>query len=270
MNQSLHLPTRRMQLGRCGGENKRKNIMENKINIAELLKDCPKGMELDCTMFEEVTLLEVTDSRFPIKIAIGDKRYRYLTETGGYANDIIPESKCIIFPKGKTTWEGFVPPCKFKEGDVVTCVFQGVVQGTGIFDYEEQSEAWIHVCINLHNEFFTDGHLGHVRNLRLATEEEIQKLFKAIKDKNYKWDAETKALVPNKFDITTLKPFDKVLVRSCNYQTWTVGMFSFYCKENIHPFACVGGYVSQCIPYEENKHLLGTTDDCDDFYKTWE
>ena len=28
-------------------------------------------------------------------------------------------SKCVIFPKGKTTWEGFVPPCKFKDGDVI-------------------------------------------------------------------------------------------------------------------------------------------------------
>ena len=26
--------------------------MENKLNISELLKDCPKGMELDCTLFE--------------------------------------------------------------------------------------------------------------------------------------------------------------------------------------------------------------------------
>lgn len=25
-----------------------------KINIANLLKDCPKGMELDCTMYENV------------------------------------------------------------------------------------------------------------------------------------------------------------------------------------------------------------------------
>lgn len=25
-----------------------------------------------------------------------------------------------------------------------------------------------------------------------------------------------------------------------------------------------------CIPYEGNEHLSGTTDDCDDFYKNWE
>lgn len=30
-----------------------------KINVAELLKDCPKGMELDCAMFDNVTLVEV-------------------------------------------------------------------------------------------------------------------------------------------------------------------------------------------------------------------
>ena len=28
--------------------------MENKINIAELLKDCLKGMELDCTCADNV------------------------------------------------------------------------------------------------------------------------------------------------------------------------------------------------------------------------
>ena len=26
-------------------------IVMKKINVAELLKDCPKGMELDCTIF---------------------------------------------------------------------------------------------------------------------------------------------------------------------------------------------------------------------------
>ena len=28
--------------------------MEQKINIAELLKDCPKGMELNCLMYDNV------------------------------------------------------------------------------------------------------------------------------------------------------------------------------------------------------------------------
>lgn len=33
--------------------------MENKINLVELLKDCPQGMELDCTIYDGVTLKSV-------------------------------------------------------------------------------------------------------------------------------------------------------------------------------------------------------------------
>ena len=165
-----------------------------KINVAELLKDCPKGMELDCTMYENVSfigLAEDTLIEYPILVDICDGEYDMrLTKEGCWGAH--PNAKCVIFPKGKTTWEGFVPPCKFKDGDVVTSVFQGVVQGTGIFDYEEQSEAWIHACINLNNEFFTDGYLGHVYDLRLATEEEKEKLFQAIKEHGYRWNSETK------------------------------------------------------------------------------
>lgn len=36
------------------------------------------------------------------------------------------------------------------------------------------------------------------------------------------------------------------------------------------PLGFVREYLeTQCIPYEGNEHLLGKTDDCDEFYKTW-
>lgn len=91
-------------------------VME-KINVAELLKDCPSGMELDCAMFENVTFVRVDIGRkqFPIEIAVGGIRSKYLTKEGCFHDTtLLPESKCVIFPKGKTTWEEFVPPCKFK------------------------------------------------------------------------------------------------------------------------------------------------------------
>jgi hypothetical protein len=74
-------------------------------------------------------------------------------------------------------------------------------------------------------------------------------------------------LVPNKFDITTLKPYDKVLMRSSNAREWTCTLFSHYSNNKF--YGC-GMCCEQCIPYEGNEHLLGTTDDCDDFYKNWE
>ena len=78
-------------------------------------------------------------------------------------------------------------------------------------------------------------------------------------------------LVPNKFDISTLKPFDKVLVRDNNTQKWVISFFSRYNNLAIYKYSCINGNgYAQCIPYEQNEHLLGTTNDCDEFYKTWE
>ena len=81
-------------------------------------------------------------------------------------------------------------------------------------------------------------------------------------------------LAPNKFDITTLKPFDKVLVRDGDTYVWEAHLFSRYYKNSDKPYICIGVEVlneyRQCIPYDSNKELLGTTNDCDNYYKTWE
>ena len=88
-----------------------------KINIAKLLKDCPKGMELDCTNYSgEVTFEEIVDSQvYPIKIKIkyGNEYFEHILTKYGQSCKT-PYNKCIIFPNGKTTWEGFVTPCKLK------------------------------------------------------------------------------------------------------------------------------------------------------------
>jgi hypothetical protein len=78
-------------------------------------------------------------------------------------------------------------------------------------------------------------------------------------------------LVLNKFDINTLKPFDKVLVRDSDKGVWCCSFFSHYTDTycSFYSFRCVGTSYRQCVPYEGNEYLLGTTDDCDDFYKTW-
>ena len=80
-------------------------------------------------------------------------------------------------------------------------------------------------------------------------------------------------LVPDKFDINNLKPLQPVLVRDTNGQVWTMDLFSHKIDTNKRlriSFVCVGHYPNQCIPYEGNEHLLGTINDCDEYYKTWE
>lgn len=438
--------------------------MENKIDIAELLKDCPKGMELGCSVFEDVTLYKIDtdiENEFPIRIKTKNDYFLDLTKYGTYAN--VEEAKCVIFPKGKTTWKGFVPPCKFKDGDILTtdlgsifvlkepsekeCYYSCYI---ALNDVSRIVKSYTHFCIKegcrlateeekeklfqaikadgykwnaetktlekltepkFHEgQWITDGHVGgqitsiednypcykiadfmggintsipftlqdnyhlwtiqdakdgdvlaayeclvlfkkldglnikcyctyhFINNLRFyvdtlqnkdafhpATEEEKAKLFQAIEDNGYKWDNETKTLeklpkfkegnnirekdnksvtftisyiddscyycddyvicnicdqdnwelVPNKFDITTLKPFDKVLVKTnVHHPVWSIDFYGGYDSKvggSFTPFAVTGDkYFQQCIPYEENKHLRGTTNDCDDFYKTWE
>ena len=298
--------------------------MENKINIAELLKDCPKGMELDCVLFDGVVFDEIDDDEewdCPIHIKTKDGEIWDLTSTGCWADS--PSAKCVIFPKGKTTWEGFHKP--FKPGDIVI-----TDNNEHAFIYSGENDSfWECYCgvfcgtrdICLNSRVWS----GKSHNIRLATEEEKQKLFQVIKDNGYKWNAETKTLeklvepqfnvgdkirekgdeaaaftisdiddscyycgeyiicnicdqddyelVPDRFDINTLKPFEsRVLVRDTADEPWEPAFFGYYKDAHKYPtFSIVGGsYWKQCIPYEENKHLLGKTNDCIDFYKTWE
>lgn len=78
-------------------------------------------------------------------------------------------------------------------------------------------------------------------------------------------------LFPNKFDITTLKPFDKVLVRQYN-EHWHIQFFETIHKYNKkYPFMCLGGKIySFCIPYIGNEHLLDTMNEPSEFYRYWE
>lgn len=168
-----------------------------KINIAELLKDCPKGMELDCTMYDNVTLDRVDiDDTYSIKI---DTKCGFSTRLTRYGQNVnIEDAKCVIFPKGKTTWEGFVLPCKFKDGDVVVtgnkykCV--AIFKSAKSFYDHEGFNYYVLIPLYIKEATLrTDDWIDGV-GTRLATEEEKQKLFKTIKEHGYKWNAETKTL----------------------------------------------------------------------------
>ena len=83
-----------------------------------------------------------------------------------------------------------------------------------------------------------------------------------------------------RFDPKTFQPFDKVLAR-CTESAWVPTLFGFFIdtdnKDPFSPFVlgervvCVDIGYQQCIPYnDETKHLVGTLDDCPEFYKWWE
>lgn len=300
--------------------------MENKINLVELLKDCPKGMELDCTMFENLyfdyilkpeDLILCYTEYDNIRTSVTFNRY------GAYSG--IRQAKCVIFPKGKTSWKGFQKP--FKDGDIITCT-NAWVSFVAIFKkIIRDGESFERYCVLIlkDNRFKASCRYSDFKNPRLATEEERNKLFDAIRVNGFRWNAETKTLeklvvpnfkvgdkikhkynntyctlgeysegisayrtniglaltykdlehwelVPDKFDINTLKIFEsKVLVRSGKHENWRPAMFGGIEIESHDPYVTVGGsYFKYLIPYEGNEHLLLSKNDCDDFYKTWE
>lgn len=57
------------------------------------------------------------------------------------------------------------------------------------------------------------------------------------------------------------KPFDRVLVRDKDDDEWKPQLFSCYCDDHIYKYYTLAedSFV-QCIPYEGNEHLVGTTD----------
>ena len=111
-----------------------------------------------------------------------------------------------------------------------------------------------------------------------ATAEQRDLLFQKMKEEGYVWNDEKKELkkIQPHYNISNFKPFDKVLVRCSNDEEW---MIEFYCKYDTlvhtsphrdYPFMGIGDSYSQCIPFnDDTKHLLGTTDMCDEQYINW-
>ena len=90
----------------------------------------------------------------------------------------------------------------------------------------------------------------------LATDEEKQQLFSALKKENKAWDADKKMFVDLNPKVE-LKPFEKVLVRDNEDDIWEVSLFGY--KDELY-YRCDNGIPwIQCIPYDGNEHLLGTT-----------
>ena len=289
-----------------------------KINIAEILKNCPEGMELYSPLCGECRVLNIYDE-LGFDVICGDDTVYNFSYDGRY--NIMGE--CCIFPsKENRDWSKFQRP--FKDGDIVAGENCACGYITIFRKFIDDTSFRHHACLTGLGKFKIDD-ISDNANLRFATKEEKEKLFDAIKANGYKWNPRTKILeklsrfkvgnkikcktseniftvidirdgvyilshtddkfgyhvpfrlekdyelIPNKFDITNLKPFDKVLVR-VNNSYWRIQFFERINKKNKnYPFVCMNGSnYKQCIPYEGNEHLLGTIDNCDEYFKNWE
>jgi hypothetical protein len=106
-----------------------------------------------------------------------------------------------------------------------------------------------------------------------ATKEQRDLLFAKMKEAGYKWDADKKELkkIPKHYDISNFHAGMPVLVRIRDEHKWCYVLFSHrYIHQGILHFHAGGAGWLQCIPFnDDTKHLLGTTDMCDEQYINW-
>ncbi len=236
--------------------------MENKINIAEILRDMPEGTKLYSPLFGKCECIEVVNSKYPIVIKAQSANGAVTEDFSGNGRfiDGLEDAECLLFPSAKMRcWDKF-----FKRGDVVVsrpgrmmAIFEGWVD-----DSYTEFNTTINRYMGKEQDSWGEEEVCSIRVFSKATNEERAK-FIAAAEKHYggKYDPETLQVEPVKVvePKCSFKPFDKVLVRRNEDSVWRCELFSHYNTFNKRcPYVCLSSVYKCCIPYEGNQHLLGT------------
>lgn len=230
--------------------------MNNKINIAEILKDCPKGMELYSPIYGKVELLKVnSNSVYSIMTATSIDRSGTFTSEG-LLYEKYPSAECLLFPSSEMRdWTKF-----FKRGDVVRSIDDGaqaVFKGWESDDYTSFYASIVH-----HAEVDEwDEDIVFAVESFYKEYEEFARGFIVDAEEHYngKYNPDTLRVEPVK-PKCPFKPFDKVLVRDGVDEQWRINIFSHHQEKGGFPYVCMSGVYRDCIPYnEDTAQLLNTT-----------
>ena len=305
------------------------------MNVAKLLKYCPKGTKLYSTVFGEVKFSEVYPDN-TIVVIIKDDWKRVFRKDGSYSE----YGECVLFPaKNQKDWSKFRLPVK--KGDIMMSDGRAFIISD---DYADTFGDAYHkyICgINVGGKFKVSQSNSHqwTNSFYIPASEEAKKeLFDKMTEAGYRWNADTLELEKiesefkegdvyiNKegdlylligkiakdigkaailyangdfiteaaFTITSdglalakssdrnklfsflirkgykydkvqhnvkkqcFKPFDRVLVRNNDTDSWKADIYLGYDENNPFSYICTRDNYNICIPYEDNEYLLGT------------
>lgn len=197
------------------------------MNIANLLKYCPKGTKLYSLIHGEVTLDKVYNSNtYPIRVITSLKNNEYFSSEGLY-NQRYFDGECILFPsKKQRDWSEFRIPVK--RGDIVMEVdgsYPFIASGEFTKDGFPK-----YICgINLENNLQMDMGAHWTSEFYIPASEEVKKkLFDKIAEAGYRWNSATLELekkpIFKEGDVVVDEAGNLYLVR-CQNETYT----QFYC-----------------------------------------
>ena len=213
------------------------------INLANILKYCPKGTKLYSPIFGEVKFLTVFNNEYIDTYTSAGNILRFQKDgrfdSGG---------ECMLFPsKRQKDWYAF--QISVKRGDIMM-----LTDKSAVFIVDTMRDNYIKTIayVSKHSDFRVGGRifLSYIP----ASEDMKEKLFKAMNKAGYTWDGETLKKKKSQF-----KPFDKVLVRDSESDKWRCAFYSHFEPFRIYPHVTNTGTFAMCIPFEGNEHLVGTT-----------
>ena len=232
--------------------------MKNKINIAEILRDMPKGTKLYSPLFSKCELVDTYTGE-------GDEPIRVEPFCGGVSRTFsskgryferYQDAECLLFPSAKIRdWGKF-----FKRGDIV---YNPHSQMYAVFEcWVNDDYTEFNTTINYYKDR-TFG-VGEVCNTEcfVKANDEQKTLFIAAAEEysGGKYNPETlyiesaKVIKPK----CSFVPFQEVLVRDSDAGIWKAAHFSHYDGEDKYPDITTVGAYKQCVPYDCNEYLLGT------------
>ena len=165
--------------------------MENKINIAEILRDCPKGTKLYSPVCGSCTFLRVANSAYyPIMVKrVSDTTLREdFTKDGRYTEGV-EDSECVLFPSAEIRdWDKF-----FKHGDVVSNESSGLVAVFDCWTSYDYTEFYTTINLIKKGDFWGEKEVCDTECFTKVTDEERAE-FIAAAEKHYggKYNPETR------------------------------------------------------------------------------
>lgn len=153
------------------------------MNIANILKDVPKGTKLYSPICGEIILSDVVcdlncdfNYVYPIRCIKGIKEYAF-TEEGKYL--IESDAECMIFPDNSKSWKNWKDKLLYKKGNIV----KDLLGTLYLVDFYNSEYVYTKSCCNIERVYLRENTM-----LTFASESEIQKFHQKLKENGYKWD----------------------------------------------------------------------------------
>lgn len=161
------------------------------MNIAEILKYCPKGTKLYSLVDGEVTLENICNTgQYSIEVITSVQTSNYFTKDGLLFPNR-PNGECVLFPsKDQRDWGKFRLP--FKAGDIVMTIDKLT---PFIFkEYVDDIYAHCYCGIDVYDTLKIEAPIDVYWTSSFiipASEEAKKKLFDKMAEAGYKWNADT-------------------------------------------------------------------------------